>query len=312
MGLAGSTWAQDPAAPPAPGPAAGVPPQPAAAPPAPAQPAPPPPAYPPPTNPAPAAAPPPPTYAAPAAAPPPAPPPSDAPSDSGTVAYDESLFAPAPEPEPPPPPEPEPKKGRAIPPFSIRIDPLHWLLEGRLGIELEVEALDFLSIEVSPMFVTAEQPPMLHLVGRPDTLYQSSNGLGPLAGGTIGVGFWLDQKPFKGTVIRAMFTNNAISYETKDNDGHIDGVDHVERRLFGMIGSHSRWGFFTIASGLSIGAELNNEERCYVTADDVRTSGCPDKELRIKIDEDTGETVPLSGWLDPVYLDFRLSVGFVF
>jgi hypothetical protein len=37
-------------------------------------------------------------------------------------------------------------EGTKFPDFSVRVDPLNWLLLGRLGFELEVELLELLTV----------------------------------------------------------------------------------------------------------------------------------------------------------------------
>ena len=65
-----------------------------------------------------------------------------------------------------------------MPPWSVRMDPFNWLLEGRLGLELEVGLLNWLSVEFVPVFVVNDQPPAFNFSGREDPLTQESNGLG--------------------------------------------------------------------------------------------------------------------------------------
>lgn len=214
------------------------------------------------------------------------------------------------EPAPVEPPPPPPKNPAKIPDFSVRVDPLTWLLEGRLGFELEVEAWHFISVELVPVFVVNDHPPSLNLYGVPDTLYQHSNGLGSLAGTSLGVGFWLEGKPFRGYVLRAVYTNYGYRYESKDAVGKIDSVKHTDRHIAGLFGSYSRWGPFTIGGLFGLGVEMNKQQRCFVNGGAV-TSGCPDDSLLILTDRN-GNTADLNGSLHPVYLEFRLSLGFVF
>ena len=89
-------------------------------------------------------------------------------------------------PPPPPPERPERREASKMPPFSVRVDPFNWLLDGQLGFELEVGLLDFMSVELVPMFVVNEQPPTFnYFVGSEEPLSRESNGLGPLAGTSI-------------------------------------------------------------------------------------------------------------------------------
>lgn len=265
-----------------PPPAADVPP---AAPPAAPTPAPPAPAA---TEPAPAAAPP--------AQPYPAPP-----------AYVEP-----PPPSPPPPPPEEGDGGFELPAFSVRVDPINWLLEGLLGFELEVQAYEFITVELVPVFVTSTEPPVLNLAGREDTLSRHSNGIGALAGTSIGVGFWLSGEPFRGTVLRAVFRNHGYTYRTEDGAGVIDEFDFTERQLLGFIGSYSRFGPFMLGGGLLFGAELNRESRCFNALDQPTTQGCDDDEQLIVTGRQPREVTEIRDWMYPIVLDFRLSLGVAF
>jgi hypothetical protein len=225
-----------------------------------------------------------------------------------------------------PPPEPD-DEGRGgddfeIPPFSIRLDPFNWLIEGRLGLELEVgiPGVDWLTVELVPVFVANEEPPTFNFSGREDPLSQESNGLGPMAGASIGAGFWLTGRPLEGYVLRVALTNVGITYKASDASGVFDKVSHVERRFVVMLGSHTRFGFFTIAGGIGLGYELNQEERCYTddgnSATRPTSSGCPDGELQIARDRPSGNSAPrvddLNGFLHPVYLEGRFSIGVSF
>jgi hypothetical protein len=211
---------------------------PAASPPPAAPAAPPPPAYPAPT-PAPAAPP------APAAAPAPTPQPYE-PAPAQPATY-----------EPPPPPAPPAHEKSSVPPISVRIDPLNWILLGRLGIELEVGVLDWLSVETVPVFITGESPPWLNYGSSVDVT-QHSNGWGPLAGATLGVNFWISGKVLKGYAIGAGITNYGLEYRTG-----VDSVQHTERQLYAMLNSVSRWGAFTIAGGLGLAYDINHDSRCF-------------------------------------------------
>jgi hypothetical protein len=218
----------------------------------------------------------------------------------------------------PPPPPPPPRKeddGFEMPDFSIRIDPLNWLIAGRLGFELEVEVWEFLSFEMVPVFVVNEEPPAFNLRGRDDTVSQHSNGLGALAGSSFGVGFWLQGKPFEGNVLRIVVTNYGYEYKGSDAAGPFDSVKHTERHFYGMFGSHHKWGFFTLAFAFGLGVELNKQERCFDTAGAEKRSGC-DGELHVLVDRPTPGTgrnvVDLNSPFHPVQLTGRISLGFVF
>lgn len=235
--------------------------------------------------------------------------------------------APAPEPpryyaepiyEPPPPPPAPPEDGKGFPSFSVRVDPFNLLLEGKLGFELEVEVLNWLTVELVPVFVVNEAPPTFGYVsGFDEELRQESDGLGALAGSSIDVGFWLQGKAFEGYVLRAMLTNYAYNYVSSDREGQIDQVSHVERQFFGFFGSHSRWGAFTMAGGIGLGAELNNEKRCFDDDGDA-TSQCSKSRQLIRVSRPPpGENVPfntvdLQRGLGGVQLLVRFSLGVVF
>jgi hypothetical protein len=215
---------------------------------------------------------------------------------------------------PPPPPARPDDEGFKMPPWSVRIDPFNWLLEGRLGLELEVGLLKFMSVELVPVFVVSDQPPMLNFSGIEDTLYQQSNGLGALAGSSLSVGFWLEGKAFQGYVLRAILTNYGYTYETKDDAGKIDEASHTERHFYGYIGSQSTWGAFTIAGGIGLGVELNKEQRCFPTNNiaDAQTSNCPDDdEQLIALDRNVSRVADLNSPLHPIQLMARFSLGIV-
>jgi hypothetical protein len=195
-----------------------------------------------------------------------------------------------------------------MPAFSVRADPLNWLIEGRLGLELEAELWKFVSVELVPVFVVNSEPPLFNWSGREDTLTQHSNGLGALSGTSIGLGFWLNGKPFEGAVLRAIFTNYGFTYRAEDDAGTIDEVSHTERQVYGFFGTMNRWGAFTLATGIGLGVELNKESRCPAPYSDEQ---CDDDELLIKVDRRSPEPTvhDLNGWLHPVQLMGRLSLG---
>ena len=88
--------------------------------------------------------------------------------------------------------------------FSARVDPFNALLEGRLGLELELELSKYVSLELVPVFVLTKSPPMLNYnTYEKSSLHQESNGWGPLSGAAIDAGLWFGGKPFRGYVLRA-------------------------------------------------------------------------------------------------------------
>ncbi len=199
-----------------------------------------------------------------------------------------------------------------IPPISVRVDPLNWLLFGRLGLELEIGLWELITIETVPLFVTSESPPLFSSLRSRDTeLTQRSAGWGPLAGASIGVGFWLRGTPFEGNVIRFELTNYAFAYETTDDSGVIDHVSHTERRLVGYFGSAYRVGAFTIMTAFGLGYELNHQVRCFDGP--VATTECGNLNgLDIKLDRSGASVADLNGSLAPVYLAGRISFGVSF
>jgi hypothetical protein len=217
--------------------------------------------------------------------------------------------------QPPPPPRKPDDDEFEIPDMSVRIDPLNWLLAGRLGFELEVGVWEFLSFELVPVFVTNSHPPLLNFKTLDAELTQHSNGIGSLAGASFGLGFWLEGEPFEGTVLRAILTNYGYEYSTDDDAGNIDSVEHTERQFYGYIGSHHKWGFFTISYGFGIGVELNKEERCFPdTATSVGQATDQDckGQLALALDRNLGAVADVNGPFHPVYLMTRLSLGVVF
>jgi hypothetical protein len=148
----------------------------------------------------------------------------------------------------------------------VRLDPFNWILIGRLGFELEL-GLPFLprwmTIETVPMFIMSDTPPLLDYSSYDVDIAQHSGGLGPLAGATLGVNFWLEGKPLKGYFVGTGITNYTVEYESKEADGvQHDLVSHTERQLYFLFGSLSRFGPFTIGGGIGFGYDLNNEVHC--------------------------------------------------
>lgn len=194
--------------------------------------------------------------------------------------------------------------------LSFRIDPLRWLLDGRLGLELETQIYKFISFEMVPVFVTSEVPPNLRW-SADGVVSQESNGVGALAGTSVGAGFWLSGKPMKGTVLRAIVTNYAYTYTATDQNGAFDSVSHVDRHFYGYIGGHSTWGLFTLAGGLGIGVELNKEQRCF-SGMRIATSGCRNESLALALDRTWSQAIDLHSSTYPIQLMFRLSLGVTF
>jgi hypothetical protein len=256
--------------------------------------------------------------AVPVTQPPAAPAPVDAappPTEAGPPPADPYLPPLEPSYREPPPRKPAGEGGFEMPDWSARIDPFNWLLEGRLGVELEVGLLDFLTVELVPTFVVNDKPPTLNLSGAPDVLRQESNGLGPISGAAVDVGLWLDGKAFHGYVIRGGVSTYGYTYRTEDDVGEIDSVDANETVGFVMFGSQSSWGAFTIAGGIGLGVQLNKKQRCFpqgaTSVGQATTSGCDD-ELQIAIDRQAQDVVNLHSSIYPVDLMGRFSLGVLF
>jgi hypothetical protein len=216
--------------------------------------------------------------------------------------------------EPPVPPPPQDDGGTTqLPDMSVRIDPFNWLLEGRLGVELEVAAWKFISFELVPVFVVNSQPPALNLSGGfPDVLKQESNGLGALAAASLGVGFWITGKPFDGTVLKAIYEHSGYTYKAED-DSVFDEVTHTGRRFYGFLGWQDRFpreGIFTIAAGIGLGWEFNQQRRCF--SGGQPSGDCQSEDLLLALDRNQNGVVDLNGPLHPAYIMGRLSLGVVF
>ena len=197
-----------------------------------------------------------------------------------------------------------------MPAISVRIDPFNFLLEGRLGLEIETELYDFLTLEIVPVFVTTHSPPTLNYASyEKSSLRQESNGIGALSGAAIDAGLWFGGKPFKGYVLRAGFTNYAYKYTTTEPGN--DSVSHTDRQFFAMIGSHSRWGAFTIAGGIGLAYELNQQNRCFDLVGNA-TSSCDKDQQLIKLNQSGTSAVDLHSFLYPFDLLARFSLGVVF
>jgi len=192
----------------------------------------------------------------------------------------------------------------------VRVDPFNFLLEGRLGLELEVQLSKYFTAELVPVFVTTKSPPMLNYsTYEKSSLHQESNGWGPMAGAAIDAGIWFGGKPFTSYVLRVGITNYAYTYKTTAPAN--DMVSHTDRELFVMFGSHSRWGVFTLAYGFGLGYELNQENRCFDMFNKP-TSDCPKDQLLIKLNAAGTSVGDLHGYLYPFDLLARFSLGVVF
>ena len=201
----------------------------------------------------------------------------------------------------------------------MRVDPFNLLIEGKLRIELEVALLKWLSFEMVPLFVVNEQPPSFGYFTGPNGIYRKSNGWGPLAGSSFDLGFWLEGKAMRGTVLRVIMTNYSYDYVAPT-----DSVAHVERQLFGFLGSQSRWGLFTISGGFGLGAELNPQRHCYYNALNaqgqimsVPSDQCDQKALFLRTNPKNTRVeqltlVDLNGGWGGVQFMLSISLGVVF
>jgi len=218
---------------------------------------------------------------------------------------------------PPPPPAPPADEKSPIPPFSVRVDPFNWILQGQLGFELEVGLARWLSVETVPVFVVDESPPWLNFGGGDSRVYQQSNGWGPLAGASLGVNFW-PSKLFKGYVIRTGLTNYSLKYETRDDTGVQDSLSHTKRQLYAMLGSVSRWGAFTLGGGIGLGYDLNKESRCYkgdvgriFNRDLFQPGNCDELQIGLPTSSNTVALVPVTPITYPWEFLARISLGVV-
>lgn len=201
----------------------------------------------------------------------------------------------------------------------MRLDPLNWIIRGRLGFEIEVGIVKWMSVETVPVFVTTESPPWLNLNTDVVKIRQSSEGLGPLAGASLGVNFWLSGKAMKGYALSTGITNYTIRYESRNSeDAIVDHVEHTERNFYFMFGSLSRWGAFAIAGGIGFGYDMNNETRCFgsdaTRATDAEIGGdCGAINLALQERSAAGPFVstPVTDFIYPWSLLARFSLGFV-
>lgn len=211
--------------------------------------------------------------------------------------------------EPPPPPPP---KSSDRPTFSIRLDPLSWLIWGELPLELEAEVVKRISVEVVPLFVTSETPPALEYSFDGDVT-QHSDGVGRLAGASIGGGIWFTGKRLRGQVFKLIYTNYSYRYQSSDEMGTIDEASHTERRIFGYLGSSSVYGVFTIAGGFGLGLELNKHDRCFPENDLASvTTDCENQGLELALDRNANQRVDLHSFPYPIALMVRISLGVTF
>ncbi len=215
-----------------------------------------------------------------------------------------------------------------MPDFSVRVDPLNWLLYGSLRFELEVEVFEWMTVEASPFFVVSEQPVVFNSL---DELHQSSGGLGPISGGSLVAAFWLSGDSFNGTSLRLGLMAQSTEFETRAvrdyaANGSIDAVsvgDQLDEvtldssRLHFGIGSGRTWGWFTIAGGIGVEWDLGDHRRCFTDSGNPSSDpSCDEDEFLIALDPvragSRPDTFNLHDPLHPLYLSARLSLGVVF
>lgn len=213
--------------------------------------------------------------------------------------------------EEPPLAEPQSSSGGdAVPDFGVRIDPLNMLLYGRMGLELEVELLEFLTVEAIPVFVTDSEPVLF-----PDDVTQESDGLGPMAGIGVDVGIWLSGDSFNGTVLRGGFSNYSYEYSStfpvSATANDTDSLTHSEQRISVLIGSHRTWSWFTIAGAFGLEYETNGQTRCFGTNGAV-ISDCDDGEVLLRLSAPGAaqqDFFNANSSLYPYSFAFRFSLG---
>jgi hypothetical protein len=214
--------------------------------------------------------------------------------------------------EPPAPPAPPAEEESKIPPFSVRIDPFNWILEGRLGLELELGVVKWMTVQAIPVFVTDDSPPLMNYASYDVHLFQHSNGLGPISGASLGVNFWLSGKAFKNYAIQTGLTNYSYDYESKTEDGEVvDTTSHTERQFYVMFGSVNRWGAFTLAGSIGLGYELNKETRCFssdaLSVADAKEDGCD--EIQLATDKTVRGIATVTPFTYPWEILARFSLG---
>lgn len=178
---------------------------------------------------------------------------------------------------------------------------------------MEMQLWQFISVELVPVFVTSELSPSLNR-SFDGNITQHSNGIGALAGTSIGLGFWVSGKPMRGTVLRAIYANYGYTYRSHFEGATFDEVSHTDRHFYGFLGSQSTLGIFSIAGGFGLGVELNKERRCIPGPTPASaTSDCDKDEQLIAIREKTRDSVgDLHSFSYPIEIMFRLSLGVTF
>jgi hypothetical protein len=174
-----------------------------------------------------------------------------------------------------------------------------------------------MTIETVPMFVVNDTPPLLDFSRYDVNIAQHSGGLGPLAGATLGVNFWLNGKrPLKGSFLGVGITNYTLDYEAFEADGttRADFISHTERQLYFFYGSFARYGAFIIGGGIGFGYDVNNETQCLAsnTFPPEREPGnCDAIQLAVPDPGNSSRAVAfdVTGFLYPWDLMTRFSLG---
>ncbi len=188
-----------------------------------------------------------------------------------------------------------------------------------------------MTVEFMPTFVVWQTAPTFNLRGRKDNVHQEGDLAGALAGGRIGLGFWVQGKVMEGYVLRLVYSGEryryVAEYQNPDAFGELeDAATQINRRMYFFFGSHRRWGFFTLGGGIGIGIEMNKQPRCFgptvdptsppqATTSKEFCKSQPDidgDEFFISLDENRSEILDVNGSLHPVYLEARFSLGVVF
>jgi len=165
------------------------------------------------------------------------------------------------------------------------------------------------------MFVVNDTPPLMDFSRYDVNIAQHSGGLGPLAGATLGVNFWLSGKPLKGSFLGVGITNYTLDYESFDTDGtQADSLSHTERQLYFFYGSFGRYGPFIIGGGIGFGYDVNNETRCLTSASfEARPApgDCDAIQLKVPDPGNPARVVPfdVTGFIYPWDIMTRFSLG---
>lgn len=211
--------------------------------------------------------------------------------------------------------EPTRRSPYRFPDLHIGFEPLEMIFEARFTPSIEVALWKMFSLEVTPMFLINDSPMLWDLYGthaRDEDVFRSSDGIGPLLGGSVSLGVWLNGRPFRGTFLRPFITNYAAKYTAK-----IDGVLHdtqrfVERRLGLLLGTMKRLGPLSLSGAIGLSYELNDAQGCEL--DDEGSGFSPTSQdcgQRLLIASQRG-TSDLFGPLHPLQIEGRVLVGVVF